>query len=147
MDNRVLKQNLDFAANWAKRWQMEFNVKKCKIMHIGPKNQQAVYTMGNHKLDKVEEEKDLGVNIHSILSVNQNCAKAVSKGQQMAGFIYRTISHKSIETVVPLYKALVRPQLEYCAQVRAPCLRKDIDALERVQRRVTRMIKCISTLP
>ena len=79
--------------------------------------------------------------------MSYNCAKAVSKGQQMAGFIYRTISHKSIETVVPLYKALVRPHLEYCAQVWAPYLRKDIEALESVQRRVTRMIKCISTLP
>ena len=66
-DNRVLQRDLDFATNWAKRWQVEFNVKKCKIMHIGPTNQQAVYTMGNHKLDEVEEEKDLGVNIHSSL--------------------------------------------------------------------------------
>ena len=144
-DNRVLQKDLDLATNWTKRWQMEFNVKKCKIMHIGPTNQQAVYTMGNHKLDKVEEEKDLGVNILSSLSVSHSCAKAASKGQQMAGFIYRTVSYKSIETVVLLYKALVRPHLEYCAQVWAPYLRKDIDALERVQRRVTKMIKCIST--
>ena len=53
-DNRVLQRDLDISTNWARRWQMEFNVKKFKIMHIGPKNQQAVYTMGNHKLDKVE---------------------------------------------------------------------------------------------
>ena len=132
-DNRVLQKDLDLATNWTKRWQMEFNVKKCKIMHIGPTNQQAVYTMGIHKLDKVEEEKDLGVNIHSSLSVSHNRAKAVSKGQQIAGFVYITISHKSIETVVLLYKALLRPHLEYCAQVWAPYLRKDIDALERVQ--------------
>ena len=103
--------------------------------------------MGNHKLDKAEEEKDLGVNIHSSLSVSHNCAKEVSKGQQMAGFINRTVSYKSIETVVSLYKSLVRPHLEYCAQVWAPYLRKDIDPLERVQRRVTRRIKCIPTLP
>ena len=39
---------------------MEFNVRKCKIMHIGPTKQHAVYTMGNHKLDKVEEEGPRG---------------------------------------------------------------------------------------
>ena len=33
-DNRVLQRDLDIATNWARRWQMEFNVKKCKIMHI-----------------------------------------------------------------------------------------------------------------
>ena len=65
--------------------------------------------MGNHRLEVVEEEKDLGVLINRTLSVSNNCAVAVKKANQMAGHIYRTVTHKSIQTVVPLYKALVRP--------------------------------------
>ena len=66
--------------------------------------------------------------------------------QQRAGHIYRTVTHKSVQTVVPLYKALVRPHLEYCSLVWSPYLKKDILSIGKVQRRVTKMIPSISAL-
>ena len=95
-----------------------------------PKNRLAEYVMGDHTLGTVEEEKDLGVYMHNSLSVSHTCAKAVRRGNQMAGYIYRTVTHKSIAIVVPLYKALVRPHLEYCAQVWSPYMKKDIASIE-----------------
>ena len=60
--------------------------------------------------------------------------------------IKRTISHKSKSVITKLYKALVRPQLEYCVQAWRPYLKKDIDKLEKVQHRATKMITECSTL-
>ena len=57
----------------------------------------------------------------------------------MLGFIGRGIEFKSREVMLQLYRTLVRPHLEYCVQFWTPHYRKDVEALERVQRRFTRM--------
>ena len=48
--------------------------------------------------------------------------------------------YKEKQLIVPLYKAIVKPLLEYCIQSRWPYRKKDIDKLERIQRRATKMI-------
>ena len=125
---------------------MQVYTNKFKVMRVGHRKERTIYNMGNHRLDEVEEEKGIGVLIHRTLSVSNNCAVAVKKANHMAGHIYRTVTHKSVQTVVPLYKALVRPHLEYSSLVRLPYLKKDILSIGKVQRRVTKMIPSISAL-
>jgi len=57
----------------------------------------------------------------------------------MLGLIKRNFQDKSKETVMPLYKSLVRPHLEFCCQVWSPYLSKDINLTEGVQRRATKL--------
>ena len=74
------------------------------------------------------------------MKVSEQCGIAASKGNQILELIRRTIMYKEKQLIVPQYKAIVRSHLEYCIQAWRPYKKKDIDKLERIQRRATKTI-------
>ena len=119
---------------------MLFNFGKCKCIHIGLGSMDEEYKMGDAVLGRTIQEKDLGVTFSADMKVSEQCGIAASKGNQILGLIRRTIMYKEKQLIVPLYKAIVRQHLEYCIQAWRPYHKKDIDKLERIQRRPTKMI-------
>ena len=98
------------------------------------------YKMGGTVLSTTVKEKDLVVTISTDMKVWEQCGIAASKGNKFLGLVRRNITYKDKKLIIPLYKAIVRPHLEYCIQVWRPYRKKDIDTLERIQRRATKMI-------
>ena len=117
---------------------MLFNFGKCKFIHIGHGNMDEDYEMGDAVLGRTAQEKEFGVTFSADMKVSEQCGIAASKRNQILGLIRRTITYKEKELIVPLYKAIVRPHLEYCIQTLRPYHKKDIDKLERIQRRATK---------
>ena len=139
-DKQHLQNDLDRLVKWSEKWQMLFNFGKCKCLHTGHGNLNVNYKMGDTVLGTTVKEKDLGVTISTDMKVSEQCGIAASKGNQILGLIRRNITYKGKKLIIPLYKAIVRPHLEYCIQAWRPYRKKDIDTLERIQRRATKMI-------
>src|SRR6267154_1675724 len=136
----MLKDDLKSLYQWSEDWQMLFNVDKCKVMHFGANNSKETYSINNTILKEVQEEKDLGVIVQNNLKVSEQCSKVVKTANRVLGMISRTFQNKSKEIIIRLHKSLVRPHFEYCVQVWHPHLIKDIQLIENVQDRATRMI-------
>ena len=120
---------------------------KCKVLHAGRTNKMKEYTMEGNILDKVQEEKDLGVMVHKAMNGSRQVTEAVKKANRTLAQLRITISNKEIDTVIPIYQATVRPHLEYCIQAWAPYFKNDINALQLVQHRATKMITSLRKLP
>jgi hypothetical protein len=143
----TLQEDLNKLYKWSQDWLMLFNVSKCATLHFGYYNPSHAYSMSGNAVNRVEETKDLGVWISSNLKPSHQCIAAAKKANRVLGMVYRNIQHKSPKIIKKLYLQLVRPHLEYAVQAWSPWLKKDIELLESVQRKATRIIHGFKDLP
>ena len=80
------------------------------MMHMGKRNSEFSYEMGGMVLKVSEEERDLGVIMHKSAKPSRQCAEASKKANSTLGMIRRTIVTRDKDTILRLYKSLVRPQ-------------------------------------
>lgn len=142
-DGNALQNDLNRLLDWAKTWGMEFNLSKCKVMRITRKKVpfERDYYLGNWKLNRVIIEKDLGILISHNLNWNEHIDFIVSKSHRMLNLLYRTCKDISDTQVKKqLYLTWVRSRLEYACPVWSPYTKRNIRALEQVQRKATRFI-------
>ncbi|CAM5079636.1 unnamed protein product [Natator depressus] len=136
-----IQRDLDKLEVWAKRNLMRFNKDKCRVVHLGRKNPMHCYKLGTKWLGTSSAEKDLGVTVDEKLDMSQHCALVAKKANGILGCISRGIARRPRDVIIPLYLTLVRPHLEYCVQFWAPHFKKDVEKLESVQWRATKMIR------
>ena len=98
---------------WSERWQLSFNASKCKVLHFGSRNKKDIYHLNNQKLEVSTFEKDLGVNIDNELKFHIHTSSATKKANQILGVIKKSYVTRDAGTISMLYKAMVRPHLEY----------------------------------
>lgn len=142
-----LQGNIKRAEEWASTWEMFFNEKKCKQLHIGTKDMGITYKMYKNNsetvVEKADTEKDLGVVFDSKLLFREHIASKIKIANRNLGLIFRSFTYMDKEMFLQLYKSIVRPHLEYASSVWSPHVKKDKIALENVQRRATRLVKSL----
>ena len=144
-DCSKIQSTLNSLALWSDKWLLGFNAGKCNVLHLGKNNKQHDYYMKNGDtttmLNKSECEKDLGVHIDKNLDFKKHISTQVKKARSTSGIIHRHIINKTANIMVPLFKSMVRPIVEYANVVWAPHQKKDIVIIESIQRNFTKKIK------
>ena len=123
---------------------LKFNVQKCMVMQIGLSNPKNQYSFGGESLRCVDNEKDLGVTFNSSFSFEDHVRNSIAKANRTIAWVTRNVISREPSVMLGLYKSLIKPHIEYCAQAWAPMARHGnwslILELEAVQRSFTRMI-------
>ena len=115
---------------------------------MGWVNRKQKYRLGSLNLNglRAVDEKDLGLLADEKLNMTQQCALAAQKDNHILTCVKRIVSRRSKEVILPLCSALLRLHLESCIQLWSLQHRKDMDVLEWVQRRATKMIRGLQHL-
>ncbi|XP_072039772.1 uncharacterized protein [Amphiura filiformis] len=95
----------------------------------------------------IDEDKDLGVQFDKTLTFGKHIGTIANKATRVVGVIKRTFDHMDEHVFKTLYKSMVHPHLEYANSVWSPYLKRDIDKLEKVQRRATKIVPSLRDIP
>jgi len=150
-DTLALQDDLDTLGNWSRKWLLKFNVAKCKIMHCGSSNAHNEYHMrqANNEivLEETTLERDLGVTVTNTLKATKHCHLAANKAMSSLRLLRMAFSSLNQSNFKVLYTTYVRPHLDYCLSAVGPFMVQDFRALDKVQRRATKLVREIRHLP
>ena len=141
-----LQEDIDKLQEWSKKWLLAFNTTKCKIMRLGNNQIDYQYKLGENNLEETISEKDLGIYIDNKLRLSDHVDAAVNKANRLVGLIRRSYEYLDKDSLVQLYKALVRPHLEYGHVIWPLYFKTDLNKVDNVQRRMTKLMPQIRDL-
>lgn len=141
-DATLLQTDLNNLHKWCVLNSMTLNIKKYFAITFSKSNSQILfpYSINSNRLQSVTEIRDLGVNFDCKLSFDAHYIKITSNSLKLLGFITRSSSHFSTDTMKLIYCSLVRSSLEYCSIVWNPYYNVHIENIEKVQKKFLRYI-------
>ena len=97
--------------------------------------------MMGQSITSVTQHKYLGVELDSKLTWNEHVSAITGKANSSLGFLRRNLYNCPEQIKTQAYHSLVRPLLEYACSVWDPHTQKNIQSIEKVQRRAARFVK------
>ena len=152
-ENAILQRDINNLKRWSDQWLLKFHPQKCVSMTICNKSEPGLaektkreYHMGNYKLKSSDCEKDIGIHVDEHLSFDTHINYIANKANRVLAITRKSFEFMDIQTFKYLYKGLVRPQLEYATSVWHPHLIRQMETIEDVQIRATKMVPGLSNL-
>jgi hypothetical protein len=119
-----MQEVLDCLCELTRVWGMQFNEKKCKVMHVGHSNTKQTYSMNGHQLDRTEVEQDIKVSVTWNLEQADQCKKAAKTAQTVLSQVTIAFYFRDRHVFMRLYVQYIRTHLEFSAPARVPLVKR-----------------------
>lgn len=141
-DYNDLNSSLCNIHEWCNEWGMCLNTSKCVCLPVTRKKNPIsyTYTLGSSPLQQVHFYKYLGVTLTSNLSWNLHIDNVCSSAFRKLCLLKHKLKTAPTNVKLLCYTALVRPRLEYACIIWDPYTKRNINSLERIQRKAVRFI-------
>jgi hypothetical protein len=146
VDITSLQAALDRLQQWCAIWQVDVNVSKCHVLHLGLNNFSYTYYFAGSVIPAADRVVDLGVTVDPLLSFDDHINCIISKALRRVGAMFKGFSTRSLPFLKKAFITYIRPILEYASNVWNPYLLKHINGIERVQRQFTKRIPSLRNL-
>jgi len=126
---------------------------KCQVVTFGRSVDKSYkYTIRDCNNQTIPLERrfqvlDLGVCFDDNLPFKEHIHAKINKAYMTLGLIKCNFEYLTIPTFILLYISMVRCHLDYCSSVWAPYRKGDIESVEKVQKRATKVLPGLKHLP
>ena len=103
-----LTKAIDFLSAWSKKWQMQINISKCNVLHLGKNNPCINYVMNGHIIQPVTHMLDLGVEVDNLLTFDNHIDNIISRAYQRIAILFKGFVSIIEKSVHSLYKTNFR---------------------------------------
>ena len=146
ISDRSLQSSIDGILAWASTWLLKVHPEKCNVLHFGHNNSKVTYCLGDAFMNQKNQVRDLGIFVDDSLKWSQHCIHIAKRAHRLLTIIGKTFISRNPVIILKMYKALVLPVLDYLSPIWSPYLKRDIETIEKVQRRLTRFFPGIRKL-
>lgn len=139
-----MQNDLDRLCDYCTQNKLYLNTEKCCTISFTRKKKPIhfKYKLQGKTLKRVNEIRDLGVQLDSGLYFESHFNKITAKAYKLLGFIFRQgTDFRNVNTLILLYNAYVRSQLEYASTIWNPQYQKYIALVEGIQNKFIRRLK------
>nr|CAH7763790.1 unnamed protein product [Callosobruchus chinensis] len=137
-----LSKDLEAITAWGLRNMVEFNASKTQYCTLSNKRCPSGHSvlMNNQALPRSHSFKLLGVSITENMIWHEHVSSIATAAGKKLGYLFRARTYFSPSNLLTLYKAQIRPSLEYCSHIWGAAAPTTLSILDTVQRRAIRLI-------
>ena len=143
----AVQKEVNLLSDWATLHGTPLSVEKFTVLHCGPHQPNHTYYINSVAITSTDSVKDLGIRQSKDGTYTEHCNNVISWAASKCGVLRRIFPSRHRNLLWPAFVSYVLPVLSYYSPIWPPFLKRDINALESIQRQFTKKISGLSGLP